>query len=62
MNDTGRARTSALVSAISGVIALALGVLSIVDGRSFDATLGFAATGMAFTATFLIWRRQTNGQ
>lgn len=47
------------MSAVAGVIALTLGVLSVIDGRTFDALLGFVAAGMGFGAAFMIWHKQT---
>lgn len=54
-----RWRSSALLSAVAGVIALTLGLLSVIDGRTFDALLGFVAAGMGFGAAFMVWHRQT---
>lgn len=54
----GKQKTSAFVSGIAGVIALALGVLALTDGRPLDSVLGFVAAGMAFTATLMIWRKR----
>ncbi len=51
-------KSSGFISFLAGVIAFALGVIAAVDGRGFDATLGFTAAGMAFIATAMIWRKK----
>lgn len=51
-------KSSGFLSFLAGVIAFALGVIAAVDGRGFDATLGFTAAGMAFIATAMILRKK----